>query len=80
MLHRRLLGLLLFVLVLVLLEQTLGLRSHLNLPYLQQQLHGHPLTGLALFVLLFAVGNDVRVQGARPCGSVLIENMMVAGR
>ena len=27
-----------------------------------------------------AVGNDVLVQGARQCGSVLIENMMVAGR
>jgi len=27
-----------------------------------------------------AVGNDVLVQGSRQCGSVLIENMMVAGR
>jgi PmbA protein len=29
---------------------------------------------------IVAVGNDVLVQGARQCGSVLIENMMVAGR
>lgn len=27
-----------------------------------------------------AVGNDVLVQGSRQCGSILIENMMVAGR
>jgi PmbA protein len=29
---------------------------------------------------IVAVGNDVLVQGSRQCGSVLIENMMVAGR
>lgn len=29
---------------------------------------------------IVAVGNDVLVQGARQCGSILIENMMVAGR
>lgn len=29
---------------------------------------------------IVAVGNDVLVQGARQCGSVLIENMTVAGR
>ena len=29
---------------------------------------------------IVAVGNDVLVQGSRQCGSMLIENMMVAGR
>jgi PmbA protein len=29
---------------------------------------------------IVAVGSDVLVQGSRQCGSVLIENMMVAGR
>jgi len=29
---------------------------------------------------IVAVGNDILVQGSRQCGSVLIENMMVAGR
>ena len=29
---------------------------------------------------IVAVGNDVLVQGSRQCGSVLVENMMVAGR
>ena len=29
---------------------------------------------------ILAVGNDVLVQGSRQCGSILIENMMVAGQ
>jgi PmbA protein len=33
-----------------------------------------------MFKHIVAVGNDVLVQGSRQCGSVLIENMMVAGR
>ncbi len=33
-----------------------------------------------LYRQIVAVGNDVLVQGSRQCGSVLIENMTVAGR
>ncbi len=33
-----------------------------------------------MYKQIAAVGNDVQVQGSRQCGSVLIENMMVAGR
>lgn len=33
-----------------------------------------------MFKHIVAVGNDVLVQGSRQCGSVLVENMMVAGR
>ena len=33
-----------------------------------------------MYKRMVAVGNDVLVQGSRQCGSVLIENMMVAGR
>jgi len=29
---------------------------------------------------IVALGNDVMVQGARRCGSVLVERMSVAGR
>ncbi|MDO8310840.1 MAG: metallopeptidase TldD-related protein, partial [Sideroxyarcus sp.] len=29
---------------------------------------------------IVAIGNDVLVQGSRQCGSVLVENMMVAGQ
>ena len=61
--YRRLWALLLFVLTLVLLERTLGLRDHLNLQYLQQQLHGHPVSGVLLFVALFAVGNMLHLPG-----------------
>lgn len=61
--YRRLWALLLFVLTLVLLERTLGLRDHLNLQYLQEQLHGHPVGGLLLFVALFAVGNILHLPG-----------------
>ena len=61
--YRRLLGVLLFVLALVLLAEATGLRSQLNLQTLQQQLHDHPVSGLALFVALFALGNMLHLPG-----------------
>jgi len=33
-----------------------------------------------MFLNIVEVGNDVLVQGSRQCGSILIENMTVAGR
>lgn len=33
-----------------------------------------------MYTHILAVGNDVLVQGSRQCGSILIENMMVAGQ
>ena len=33
-----------------------------------------------MFRHIAAVGNDVLVQGSRQCGSILVENMMVAGQ
>ncbi len=33
-----------------------------------------------MYKQILAVGNDVLVQGSRQCGSILIENMMVAGQ
>jgi len=35
---------------------------------------------MEMFLNIVAVGNDVLVQGSRQCGSILIENMTVAGR
>ena len=61
--YRRLFALLLMVLALTLLERGLGLRNYLHLHYLQQQLHAHPLRGLALFVALFALGNLLHLPG-----------------
>ncbi len=62
--YRRPIALLLLVLALVLLEHATGLRSHLNLQYLQDLLHGNPLSSLALFVALFAVGNMLHLPGS----------------
>ena len=33
-----------------------------------------------MYTHIAAVGNDVLVQGSRQCGSILVENMMVAGQ
>lgn len=33
-----------------------------------------------MFQHIAAVGNDVLVQGSKQCGSILVENMTVAGR
>lgn len=61
--YRRLIALLVFLLALVLLERATGLREHLNLQYLQDQLHGNPLSSLVLFVALFAAGNVLHLPG-----------------
>jgi uncharacterized membrane protein YdjX (TVP38/TMEM64 family) len=59
----RLAGLLLFILLLVVLAEISGLRSQLTVTNLQLQLHAHPWSGVALFVLLFCVGNFVHLPG-----------------
>jgi uncharacterized membrane protein YdjX (TVP38/TMEM64 family) len=61
--YRRLLGLLLFVLALLWIAQASGLRSQLSAQVLQQQLHQHPVSSLALFVLLFALANVAHLPG-----------------
>ena len=61
--HARLLGVLAFLLVLAVLAQLTGLRSQLTVQVLQDQLHANPLSGLALFVALFCVGNLLQVPG-----------------
>lgn len=40
-----------------------GLRSHFNLAYLHQKLVDNPITGLAVFILIFALGNLVQMPG-----------------
>ena len=61
--HHRLAALLVFLLVLFLVAQATGLRSLVSPQYLQQTLQENPWQGLALFVLLFALGNVVQVPG-----------------
>ena len=61
--HRRLLGLLVFLLALLALAQFSGLRSQLNVAFLQEQLQANPWSGMALFVALFCLGNMAQVPG-----------------
>ena len=61
--HRRTIGLLVFVLALAWVAQATGLRSQINVQGLQGLLNANPWTGIALFALLFCVGNIFQVPG-----------------
>jgi uncharacterized membrane protein YdjX (TVP38/TMEM64 family) len=61
--HQRLLGVVLFLLVLALVFSLSGLRGHMNLAYVREQLQGHPVQGFLTFVLLFVLGNLVQIPG-----------------
>ena len=60
---KRLLLVVLFLAVVLAIFELSGLRSHFNLAYLHQILVDHPVTGLAAFVLIFALGNLVQIPG-----------------
>lgn len=60
---QRLVAVLLFLVVVLAIFELSGLRSHFNLAYLHQILVDHPITGLAAFVLIFALGNLVQIPG-----------------
>lgn len=61
--HARLLGILLFLMTILTLAQVSGLRSQFNLAYLRGILDGHPVEGLLIFVVLFALGNLIQLPG-----------------
>ena len=61
--HRRLIGLLVFLLLLLAIAQATGLRSQLNVQFLQERLQANPWSGLAFFVILFCLGNMAQVPG-----------------
>lgn len=61
--HARLLGILLFLMTIITLAQVSGLRSQFNLAYLRGILDGHPVEGLLIFVVLFALGNLIQLPG-----------------
>ena len=52
-----------FLVLLFAVAEFSGLRAHFSLAYLQQILGEHPVGGLAIFVLLFALGNLIQVPG-----------------
>ena len=59
----RLLLVILFLLGLFVLFETLGIRAQFNLDALQALLLMHPVVGLLLFTLLFALGNLLQIPG-----------------
>lgn len=61
--YRRLFSVLLFLILLLAIFEISGLRSHFNLAYLHQILVDHPITGLIVFILIFAMGNLVQIPG-----------------
>jgi uncharacterized membrane protein YdjX (TVP38/TMEM64 family) len=61
--YSRILLVLLFLALLLALFQLSGLRAHFSLEFLRQQLLENQLSGLAVFVLLFVVGNLIQIPG-----------------
>src|SRR4051794_37756395 len=61
--HKRLLGVVLFVAILVAIFELSGLRDHLDLAFIRRMILEHRALGLVLFVLLFALGNLVQIPG-----------------
>jgi uncharacterized membrane protein YdjX (TVP38/TMEM64 family) len=61
--NSRLIAVILFLVVLLAVFQLSGIREHLNLAYVREQLLAHPRIGLLLFVLLFCLGNLIQIPG-----------------
>jgi len=61
--YRQLLSVLLFLAVLLAVAELSGLREHFSLTYLHDTLVAHQVTGLAIFTLLFALGNLIQLPG-----------------
>ncbi|WP_372878010.1 VTT domain-containing protein [Pseudomonas sp.] len=59
----RLLGVIGFLLGLFLLFEALGIRAQFSLQALQSLILMHPVIGLLLFILLFALGNLIQIPG-----------------
>lgn len=61
--YQRLLAVVLFLALLFAVFELSGLRAHFNLEFLRQQISEHQLGGLAIFVLLFSLGNLIQIPG-----------------
>lgn len=61
--YKRLLGVVFFLALLLVIFEVSGLREHFNLQFIRQLILQHRIEGLALFVLLFSLGNLVHVPG-----------------
>jgi uncharacterized membrane protein YdjX (TVP38/TMEM64 family) len=61
--NRRLLGVVLFLVILLAVFEISGLRDHFNLAFIRQLILQHRVGGLVLFVLLFVLGNLIQIPG-----------------
>ena len=61
--YKRLLGVVFFLALLLVIFEVSGLREHFNLQFIRRLILQHRIEGLALFVLLFSLGNLVHVPG-----------------
>lgn len=61
--YRRILAVALFLGVLLAVFELSGLRGHLDLAFVQQRIADNRVTGLLIFVLLFALGNLIQIPG-----------------
>lgn len=61
--HLRLWGAVAFTVLLFLVVELTGLRSHFNLTYLRESFLAHKLVGISIFVALFSLGNLIHVPG-----------------
>lgn len=61
--HKRLIGVVVFVMALLLTVQITGLRDHFNLAYIRDAFQMHPVGGVLLYVLLFSLGNLIQLPG-----------------
>lgn len=61
--YRRLIAVALFLAALFAATELSGLREHFSLAFLQQRLNEHLVEGLAVFTLLFALGNLIQIPG-----------------
>lgn len=61
--NSRLLAVLLFLVVLLATAQMSGLRAHFTLAFLREILAANPASGVAVFVVLFGIGNLIQIPG-----------------
>ena len=61
--YKRLLGVALFLAILFAVFEISGLRDHFNLAFIRELILQHRVGGLALFVLLFSLGNLIQIPG-----------------
>jgi uncharacterized membrane protein YdjX (TVP38/TMEM64 family) len=61
--YKRLLAVAAFLALLLLVFQLSGMREHLNLAFLHQKFLDNEVTGLLIFIALFALGNLIQLPG-----------------